>query len=986
MAESEYSIAIIGVAGRFPEADNVDEFWKNLKEGKDCIHRDTSLDKPNVVGAYGKLENIGEFDAEFFEITPKEAVDSDPEGRIMLELTQHLLENAGCSNEKYKGKTGLYISFDNGVYVWNNIMRSGHNWFETYQMSKVYLATRCEKIAYKFGFEGPAVMSEYACASSINAIHQACQSLLNYECDMALAGGITAETQQDVYYSYLNTTSNKGKMRPFDKNADGLIPGSAATLLALKRYEDAIEEHDNIIAIIRGTFVNNDGNRKAGFAAPSVTGQMNCFESLLSVSETEPSEVDYIEAHGTATDLGDSIEARALKNVIGKRAENNKVLLGSVKSNIGHTNMASGASNVIKAALMLKNRMLVPTLHFEEPCEELSGEDCPIRVCTECQSWTKEKQLIAVASAVGLGGANAMALLAEYIPDYQRKEEDRSKSQLMLISGKTSHATKKISQDLTNIILEKNIRLDDMAYTLQYGRNDYDYRTYIIASGNTPDSIQRRRIIHYKRKEKRNIVFVFSGAGNFQRTIGKEFYHSNSSFRMYMDECFEIAQTIGVPEMKKFYMNFSSEQYEQSANNVKGILLLFSIGYALAKTLMDLGIKPDGVMGHSNGEYIAAAISGILTPENAMYMLKVRQELIDTLPEGAMINVMLSADEVEKLLIDGMEIGAINAPGRTMVAGIKQAADKFEEILKEHDVIYSKMNVNRAGHCYLMDELTESYREKIEHITFGKETIRIISTSIPYMKQENGVMWETEYWVKQMREQVQFYHTVCATDDENKSLFIEIGVSDTLTAMIRKMKFGKDAMPAFAVFDSPTATNARDGFLGFAGELWCNGITIDWEKLYEEKPYKVPLSNYPFERKTYWNYVNDIELCGTNEAEQNDTRVHTIDQEATGNHRLAQNETEKKMLAIVKDVLGYDVHPEDNLYEYGMDSLMAMMISSKVRVNFELDLKLSDMYHFTTVREISDYLLSGQVDVVRTEKKVENRQPKKKLSDLFHEL
>ena len=246
MRESEYTIAIIGMAGKFPCSDDVDQFWQNLKVGKNCITRDPSADKPGYVAAYGKLDDIAGFDAGFFGISPAEANDSDPEMRVMLELTQHALENAGYAAPEKSHKTGIYTSFGNGVYIWNYIMQSGSNWYENYEIYKAYLSTRCEKIAYKFGFEGPAIMSEYACASSLNAVHQACQSLLNFECDMALAGGVSVDMKQEGYPASLATTSSKGVMRSFDKDSDGLVPGSGAGLVVLRRYEDAVNDHDNI--------------------------------------------------------------------------------------------------------------------------------------------------------------------------------------------------------------------------------------------------------------------------------------------------------------------------------------------------------------------------------------------------------------------------------------------------------------------------------------------------------------------------------------------------------------------------------------------------------------------------------------------------------------------------------------------------------------------------------------------------------------------
>ncbi len=517
MNESEYSIAIIGMAARFPSSENLNEFWKNLKEAKNCITRDNSADKLGYVGAYGKLNDIGCFDADFFNMTSVEAVDSDPEQRIMMELTYHALENAGYDSSRCERKTGIYTSFSNGVYVWNYIMQSGSDWYDKYEIYKAYLSTRCEKIAYKFGFEGPAIMSEYACASSLNTIHQACQSLLNYECDMALAGGVSVDMKQEGYPASLATTSSKGCMRPFDKNADGLVPGSGAGIVVLRRYEDAVNDHDNIIAVIKGTFVNNDGNKKAGFAAPSVFGQTECLRSVLSVSDVESDDIDYYETHGTATELGDSIELRAIKNVVGNRSNNNKLYIGSVKSNIGHTNMAAGVANVIKTALILRNRTIVPTVNFEHPCSELEDTAGHVCVASETVKFNKDKQMLAVCSAIGMGGANAMAVLGEPYEKTSRSKEDRLLSHLLIFSAKTKEALSEIAKETLECIKENSIRVDDAAFTLQKGRTDHKFRAYEIFGEGAENKL--RRIRCFDNENKKRIVFVLSGAGSFDRTI-----------------------------------------------------------------------------------------------------------------------------------------------------------------------------------------------------------------------------------------------------------------------------------------------------------------------------------------------------------------------------------------------------------------------------------------------------------------------------------
>lgn len=841
MAESEYSIAIIGMAGRFPEADDIGEFWENLKAGKDCITRKPETDTDTFTGAFGVLRDIYDFDAGFFRIPAAEARDSDPEQRIMMELAYHALENAGYDSFAFRGKTGLYVSFDNGAYVWNNIINSGGDWFDAYQLNKVHIATRAEKIAYRFDFRGPAVMSEYACASSLNAIHQACQALLNFECDMAVSGGITAELRQEGYPSYLTTESAAGVIRPFDRDADGLVPGSAAGAVVLKRYEDAVADHDHIVAVIKGTFVNNDGSRKAGFAAPSVFGQEECMRSVLAVSEVSEDEVSYYEAHGTATELGDAIEVRMLKNVYGSRP----LKIGSVKSNIGHTNMAAGVANVIKTALMLENRLLVPTINHSEPADELKTPGCAITVCTQTEEWKSTGQRIAVCGAVGMGGANAMAVLGECVEDVQRGEEE-AKPYLFVYSGASEKAAKKISEDVAAYVTENDIRFDDAAYTLQCGRRALQHRAFAIADRSRKRVITTRRPHDTAEFAGKRTVFVFSGAGSFDIEAARKLYRSSSVFRAEMDSVMHACERAGADRIREAFLECAPDEID----NIYGLQLILAIECAQARTLARFGIEPDAVTGHSNGEYAAAVISGILTLEDTSRMLKVRSELVETLPEGAMINIAESPEKVRGMLTDGVVIGAYNGQARCMVSGPREKIDGFEKVLIAEDLRYSRIAADRAGHCYLMDDIADDFGKAISDISFGEFAVDQYSgyADIPC---SSDVMKSAEYWKAHLSMPVRYDAAVQRIAEDKDSIFIEIGLGDMLTSITRKTKSDGAWNTAFAFSDSPASDDLYSGMLSLLGNMWMAGKQINWELLYDEKPYRVKLTEYPFERSRY---------------------------------------------------------------------------------------------------------------------------------------
>lgn len=860
MEHSEYDIAIIGMAGRFPKADSVEQFWINLKEGRDCITRSPELDRDGYVAAYGKMDDIGGFDAAFFHISDADAARMDHEQRIMMELTYHALENAGYDSLSWEGRIGTWTSFNGGVYVWNRIMRDP-DWFSSYELQKGYITTRTERIAYQFGFRGPAVESEYSCASSIQAVHAACEALLNYDCDMALAGGITAEPIQTGYPSHLATESSSGCIRPFDRDADGLVPGSAAGILVLKRYEDARGDHDSVAAVIKATFVNNDGRDKAGFAAPGVAGQTDCLKSVLAAAETGRSGIDYYEAHGTGTELGDAVELRAICSVLREPQPGIKVRIGSVKSNIGHTNMAAGICNLIKTALILKNRTFVPSLHYQNPCRELEDPACPLAVSVRTERWDGSRPMTAVASAVGIGGANAMAVLQEDLSDRfaEKTAAENGGSQLLLFSGHTAQAVRTAADENIRYIREHAVRYDDAAYTLQTGRHPFAWRTFRII-GSRQNRPRAGRVFQIRDKKAPRLIFMFSGAGSLKGDAGRGLYETDAIFRNYMDQCFAVCKEQGSGDVKNAFLHFDRDHAEHFTEEGTGLLVLFSIGYSLAKTFEAYGIIPEIVIGHSNGEYTAAAFCGLLDPGAAVRMLIQREALCADLPEGGMLQIAAGEEKVRALLPGGTEIGAYNAEDRLMVSGTKEGITDLEQTLRKHRIVFERVPVRRSAHSSQLDPVIRPFEEAISGIGFHKPRMKFLSTAFPETA-DSRVFADPSYWAEQMRVPVHFRERVVGlcSSKEDTSLFLEIGTGDSLSTAARRIHpAGKPAVQAVSAFDSPVASDSRDGFLSALGELWSRGITASFEKLYRKQPYKVPLAPYPFEHKTYWDFQRRI--------------------------------------------------------------------------------------------------------------------------------
>ncbi|MFT8349951.1 beta-ketoacyl synthase N-terminal-like domain-containing protein [Clostridium saccharoperbutylacetonicum] len=992
-AENNLDVAIIGMSARLPKASNVEEFWQNILQGKDCITRDKSKDKLNYVGAYGKLDNIECFDADFFDFNKREAMNLDPQQRFMFEGIYEALEDAGYNSDKYDGKVGLYSTYDEQLYIWNYLMRQKGDWYLNYHLAEINLGgTFSTRIAYKFNFQGPCIMSKYACASSLAAIHQAYQGLLNYECDMAVAGGVCIEPQQDGCVSLDTTISRSGYTKAFDEEADGLVKASGMGVIILKRLEDAVKDHDNIIAILKGTNVNNDGNRKVGFSAPSVQGQEEVISDALAIADIEPSEVGYFETHGTGTVLGDSVELRALKNVFQENNEDEKVYIGSVKSNIGHTSTASGVINVIKASLMLKEKMMPPSINFKKPNSELLEEGCPVVVNDRLRKWESNKTRIAGTSSFGMGGANAIAILSEY---EQEPHENILKKELFVVSGKTEDALKNNCLKLAEYLEKKDVNLEDMAYTLQVGRGNLEKKYYAV-SDNKNDLIKKLKMIDKKgptsngEKAKKKIAFAFSGSGSHKYSIGKELYESNNIFKREMDKCFDIIKNISGQDLKEYYKNYDFEKDDLSDEHVTGMLITFIVGYSLAKLWNEIGVKPDIIIGHSLGEYIGACIAGIFTLETAIKIIIKRTELFGTLPEGRMLAVAAPKEKIEELLTEGVTIGAENGSKRFLVTGLISDIENFENVLKENKLSYSKLPVVRAGHCSVVNKISDDFRQVLKEVKFEKSTISIVSTLTGNILKNNEIS-TIDYWIDQMCSPVKFYDAIKETALQNDIIFIEIGSSNQLTELIRKIILSNKSISAISSLKELKAEDSREGFLNAVGKLYSKNIEIDWDKLYNKKPYRISLPTYQFDRKVFWRYKPYF-VGEKNEVLSSDTEEVSIineEKESVEKSLKCDNITEKVLKDIFKDIFGVDeISIYDDIYEFGFDSLSVALVTSKIETALGKKISMKEIYSITTISELIEIIDNKEVEcnTFENEEVKEEKDTIKNINDIFDEI
>jgi acyl transferase domain-containing protein/NAD(P)-dependent dehydrogenase (short-subunit alcohol dehydrogenase family)/acyl carrier protein len=914
-----YEIAVIGMAGVFPGAKNIDEFWNNLKNGIESIAfltdeelKENDIDPGALPGNYvkckgGVLEDKEFFDAFFFGYTPHEAVVMTPQSRKLHECTWAALENAGYNPDSYRGLIGYYVGGGDNFY-WKSLnLLSGKvnelgdlvSWI---LIDNDFLAT---KVSHKLNLKGPAVFVGTACSTSLVAVHMACRALLSGECDIALAGGAAVSPEKKIgyYYSQGLVVSPDGHCRAFDEKAKGSIGGNGCGLVVLKALEDAEQDGDCIHAIIKSTVINNDGTRKVGFTAPSIEGQLEVIRAALRMAEVEPGTITYVETHGTGTELGDPVEIEALKLAF-DTDKKGYCAIGSVKTNVGHLDQAAGVTGLIKTVQALKHRLIPPSLHFEKPNPKIDFENSPFYVNTRAREWENGSYpLRAGVSSFGLGGTNAHAVLEEY-PARDESHRSSREYQILLLSAKTKSALEKAAENLVNYLKDNPlIDLADAAYTLQVGRKAFQHRRMLTAAAidevienlANPDSrkVQSSRL----KEEKPRAVFMFPGLGAQYVGMGLGLYRTEPLFREEMDRCFAILSRLvdydikeilypglasgvsGVSEASEVSgvseasgvneanvaseVNRSNKSYTSNINHIEiAQLAVFIFEYALAKLVMSWGIRPHAMIGYSLGEYTAACISGVFSLEDALKLVAARGRLLEDIPAGAMLSVPLSREELIPFLDnrDTLSLAIDNGPS-CVVAGPGETIKRFEKKMKENKCLCTPIKASHAIHSFMMEPLRAKFQEEIKKVKLNKP-------AIPYISNVTGTWLSVEaaadpgYWDHHLRQTVRFSEGMKLLVTHSHSIFIEIGPGHDLTVLSRHHL--EENSPHNAVnLTRHSREKVPDNryLLNKIGRLWLYGLEIDWQHFYKgEKRYRISLPSYPFEGKSYWIEGNPFQL------------------------------------------------------------------------------------------------------------------------------
>jgi amino acid adenylation domain-containing protein len=878
-------IAIIGMAGRFPGAKDVDEFWSNLTHGIESISffRDdeinlTGLDPailkdPHYVKAAGMLEGVEDFDADFFGFYPREAEILDPQQRIFLECAWEALENAGYEPESYKGWIGVYAGSGMSTYLLyhlianRDILESVHGYQLTISSDKDFLPTR---VSYKLNLRGPSVNIQTACSTSLVATHLACQSLINYQCDMALAGGVSIRLplKQGYLYQEGGINSPDGHCRAFDENAQGTVSGSGAGVIVLKRLADALAERDHIYAIIKGSAINNDGSMKVGYTAPSIEGQAEVIAMAQAIANVDPDKISYIEAHGTGTSLGDPIEISSLTQVFRTATERKQFCaIGSLKTNIGHLDAAAGVTGVIKTALALKYKQIPPSINFSNPNPKIDFENSPFYVNTELREWGVEKTpRIAGVSSFGIGGTNAHVILEE--ADFKNEDRPSRSCQMLMISARSEEALEHASSRLGKFLASsQDEQLADVAYTLQVGRKEFQYRKVILARS-TQDAEKKllknsfeNVFISTHSNGKPQVVFMFTGQGSQYVHMAKGLYEAENTFRKYFDQCANLLLPIVNVDLRRVvYPDISST--DDAAKDAANEILqqtnlaqpaLFAVEYAMAQLLISWGIQPQVAIGHSIGEYVAATLAEVFSLEDALKTVATRGMLMQALPKGSMVSVSLSEPEILDYLDEDISLAAVNGPNLCVLSGDNTAIENLITRFQRDGIEFRKLKTSHAFHSKMMDPILEKFRELVANLDLHPPQLRFVSNLTGTWITPEQAM-SPQYWTDHLRNTVRFASGIDELMKDPSVVFIETGPGRALSVFVKNHPAANLGRTILTTIRHPQDQQDDDiFFFASIAKLWLNGVKIGWDGFYEKEERKrIPLPTYPFERKRYW--------------------------------------------------------------------------------------------------------------------------------------
>ncbi|MBN0048533.1 alpha/beta fold hydrolase [Streptomyces actuosus] len=972
--EEPPAIAVIGMAGRFPGADDVDAFWDGLAAGREAIRPVTDeeflaaggapgdLDDPGLVRMVSVIDGIDRFDAGFFGYSPAEAAVVDPQQRLLLETAYHALEDAGRVREAQAVVTGVYAgSADSRYYPAHLHPRYAGQPGSVelvHAATANSLGTLATRISYELGLTGPGLSLHTACSTALVALHTACQDLLGFECDLALAGAVSLNPSAFLGYRHVpdGPFSPDGRCRAFAADAAGTSSGDGVGAVVLKRLEDALADGDRIRAVIRGSAVNNDGRRKVGFTAPSAAGQAEVILAAQAQADVDADTIGLVEAHGTATRIGDPIEVAALTEAFRQSTDRRGFCaLGSVKTNIGHLGAAAGIAGFVKAVLALEHAQIPPSLHFDAPNPLIDFSAGPFRVPTALEDWPAQgRPRRAAVSAFGVGGTNAHVVLEEApATRHAPRPPETPRRHVLPLSARTAGALRGQAEALARHLERRpGPRLDDVAHSLRTERPSMRHRSTVVATTPAEAAAALRAPqppLPPVPDEPPRVAFLLPGGGTQYVGMGAELYHDHDVYRDAVDHCARVLR----PQTDGDLRTALFERVEPGST--EAFLALVVTEYALARTLMEAGVRPDMFIGHSLGEYTAACLAGVMDLDEMLPVVAERIRLIAACG-GATVGVAAPATDLAPLLGPDLSLSAVNGPAACTVAGRADAVDRLEAELTRRGVPFRRLRMPAAAHSHVLDPILDTFADHLR-------TLRLRPPSIPYVTNVTGT-WisdadatDVRHWVDHTRRTVRFADGVGALWERGRPVLVEVGPGDGLTKLARASLEDPDQDPVTVTTMRHAKADGPDGFV-FAtalGRLWAAGVDAALPRETEPAVRRVRLPGYAFDRRRHWIDAPGARTgsgsgSGTQQAREDCGTERLPRPHLSVGHRGPSTPQEHAVTLLWEETLGIEgIGVDDNFFDLGGDSMRAVLLAGRLRSAGVLDVPAAALLAAPTV-------------------------------------
>ncbi|MCC5937069.1 MAG: amino acid adenylation domain-containing protein [Lunatimonas sp.] len=982
--DSPKGIAIIGMAGRFPGADTVEDFWRVLTNGEESItfFEDSELDPsvteqlrkdPSYVKARGVINGVEYFDPGFFGINAKLASLMDPQQRVFLQVAWEALEDGGYFPQYGQDQIGVFAGCYTNNYYINHVI---HHPELIQQVGAFQVATVNEKdyissrVAYHLDLKGPAVSVFSACSTSLLAIAQAVEAIRSRKCTMALAGGVSVSAPYKVGHRYEEGSmlSADGHCKPFQKGSTGTLFNDGAGVVLLKDLEDAVQDGDFIYGVIKGIGINNDGGEKGSFTAPSATGQAGAIRMALDDAEVDPRQIQYVEAHGTGTPIGDPIEVEGLKLAFGVDDQFQYCALGSVKSNIGHLTAAAGVAGTIKTALALSKKFIPRSIGYDTPNPAIDFVQTPFFVNTKYIPWPYNDNRLAGVSSFGVGGTN-VHLVLEGFDNPEVSDSPLRNSQLICWSAKSNGSLEKYRERLLAFLqAHPDTPLDRIAATLHTKRAGFNHRSFVVADSvsslisqlkNTSGEAMQSGVLTHMPGD---IVFTFPGQGAQFPNMGKGLYLAEPVYRQAVDTCAELLEVHLKEDIRQvLYPALGARLDEEKIHNTKYTQpAIFITSYALAKLWMHWGVRPSTMCGHSIGEFVAAHLSGVLSLEDALYLVAVRGSMVSELPKGSMLSVRLEPDQLKVSLPGGLSIAAINSPNAVVVSGEDDLISEFSKTLDRQEIPNRVLATSHAFHSHMMDPIVPDFLAVVQQVTLSKPTIPFVSTVTGTWIKDAEAMDPT-YWANHLRQTVRFSDALATVAMMESPLVLEVGPG-TVTSALARQQIGRNVGGIFHSMDRSGAADSSS-LLQVLGQLWLEGHLPDWKAFYgSNKPATCKLPHYAFEQIRCWvepgRFRVDSEPAKTHSAIPVGTKVPEEKTVSAPHGHL--DPIKGKLMEILENASGLpavSIQMDGSFVQQGFDSLLLTQLAFTLKKAFQVPVSFRQLSEqFSSPGQLLAYL------------------------------